>query len=73
MKLRTFYKIYYKHRLQKANHILKFYILFIIPFKYLINLFYLPRIVNLDEFDDKFGLNETNDLSKLFDFCIPLL
>ena len=68
MKLRTFYKIYYKHRLQKANHILKFYILFIIPFKYLINLFYLPRIVNLDEFDDKFGLNETNDLSKLFDF-----
>tara|TARA_E500000178_G_C17013351_1_gene751621 strand:- start:1454 stop:2308 length:855 start_codon:yes stop_codon:yes gene_type:complete len=68
MKLRTFYKIYYKHRLEKANHILKFYILLVIPFKYLINLLYLPKIINLDEFDDRFGLNETKDLSKLFDF-----
>ena len=68
MKLRTFYKIYYKHRLEKANHILKFYILLIIPFKYLINLLYLPKIINLDEFDDRLGLNETKDLSKLFDF-----
>ena len=68
MKLRTFYNIYYKHRLEKANYILKFYILVLIPFKYLINLFYLPKIVNLDAFDDRFGLSETNDLSKLFDF-----
>ena len=68
MKLRTFYKIYYKHRLEKANHILKFYILLVIPFKYLINLLYLPKIINLDEFDDRLGLNETKDLSKLFDF-----
>jgi len=68
MKLRTFYKIYYEHRYKKANHILKLYILLVIPIKYLINLIYLPKIINLDNFVDRFGLNETTDLSKLFDF-----
>lgn len=68
MKLRTFYKIYYKHRFVKANYFLKFYILIVIPIKYLINLIYLPKITNLDNFEDKFGLNETKDLGKLFDF-----
>ena len=68
MKLRTFYKIYYEHRYKKANHILKLYILILIPIKYFINLIYLPKIINLDEFVDRFGLNETTDLSKLFEF-----
>ena len=68
MKLRTFYKIFYEHRFKKANYILKFYILFIIPIKYLINLIYLPKIINLDNFVDRYGLNETKDLGKLFDF-----
>ena len=68
MKLRTFYRIFYEHRFKKANYILKFYILFIIPIKYLINLIYLPKIINLDNFVDRYGLNETKDLGKLFDF-----
>ena len=68
MKLRTFYKIYYEHRFKKANNILKFYILIVVPVKYLINLIYLPKIINLDQFVDKFGLNETTNLGKLFDF-----
>ncbi len=68
MKLRTFYKIYYEHRFKKANHILKLYILTLIPIKYLINLIFLPRVINLDKFVDRFGLNETTDLGKLFDF-----
>ena len=68
MKLRTFYKIYYEHRFKKANNILKLYILIVIPIKYLINLIYLPKIIDLDKFVDKSGLNETADLSKLFDF-----
>ena len=68
MKLRTFYKIYYEHRFKKANHILKLYILIVIPIKYFINLVYLPKIINLDKFDDRFGLSETSDLGKLFDF-----
>ena len=68
MKLRTFYKIYYEHRFKKANHILKLYIIIIIPIKYLINLIYFPKIIDLDKFVDKSGLNNTTDLSKLFDF-----
>ena len=68
MKLRTFYKIFYEHRFKKANYILKFYILFVTPIKYLINLIYLPKIINLDNFVDRYGLNETKDLGKLFDF-----
>ena len=68
MKLRTFYKIFYEHRFKKANYILKFYIIFVTPIKYLINLIYLPKIINLDNFEDKYGLNETKDLGKLFDF-----
>ena len=68
MKLRTFYKIYYEHRFKKANHILKLYILIVIPIKYVINLIYLPKIINLDEFVDRSGLNETSDLGKLFDY-----
>ena len=68
MKLRTFYRIFYEHRFKKANYILKFYILFVIPIKYLINLIYLPKIINLDNFVDRHGLNETKDLGKLFDF-----
>ena len=66
MKLRTFYKIYITDL--KTNHILKSYILIVIPIKYLINLIYLPKIIDLDKFVDKSGLNETADLSKLFDF-----
>ena len=68
MKLRTFYKIFYEHRFKKANSILKFYIIFVTPIKYLINLIYLPKIINLDNFVDRYGLNETKDLGKLFDF-----
>ena len=68
MKLRTFYKIFYEHRFKKANYILKSYIIFVTPIKYLINLIYLPKIINLDNFVDKYGLNETKDLDKLFDF-----
>ena len=68
MKLRTFYKIYYEHRFKKANHILKLYILIVVPIKYFINLIYLPKIINLDKFEDRFGLSETSDLGKLFDF-----
>ena len=68
MKLRTFYKIFYEHRFKKANYILRFYIIFVTPIKYLINLIYLPKIINLDNFVDRYGLNETKDLGKLFDF-----
>jgi hypothetical protein len=48
MRIKTFYNIFYRHRVQKANIFLKFYILIILPFRYLINIPYLPKVINLD-------------------------
>ena len=48
MNLKTFYKIYYKHRFKKASPILKIYLFFSIFIKYLINLFYIQKVVNVD-------------------------
>ena len=68
MKLKTFYKIYYRHRVSKANVLLKIYLFFVIPIKYFLNLFYIKRKVNLDNYsqDNKF-LFEKN-LNFLFEF-----
>ena len=50
MKLTTFYKIYYRHRIKKASFILKIYLIITVFFKYLFNLFYLPKTKNLDDY-----------------------
>ena len=39
MNFNTFYKIYYRHRIQKASQLLKLYLYLIIPIKYLLNYF----------------------------------
>ena len=68
MNIQSFYKIYYKHRVQKASIILKIYILFALPFNYLINKFYYPRIINLDEFSKKNDFLYKKNLSFLFQY-----
>ena len=50
MKLTTFYKIYYRHRVKKASFVLKIYLILTIFFKYILNLFYLPKTKNLDDY-----------------------
>ena len=50
MKLTTFYKIYYRHRIKKASFVLKIYLITTFFFKYIFNIFYLPRIKNLDDY-----------------------
>ena len=50
MKLSTFYKIYYRHRIKKASFVLKIYLILTIFFKYILNLFYLPKKKNLDNY-----------------------
>ena len=68
MNLKTFYRIYYKHRVEKASHILKFYLFLIIPFVYFLNFFFLNKKVNLDLFSKRnFSLFEKN-LDFLFEF-----
>lgn len=67
MKLSTFYKLFYRHRFKKANLFLKFYLILIIYFKYLINLPFIPKKTNLD--NEKFEfLFEKKDLTELFDY-----
>ena len=53
MKLKTFYKIYYRHRIKKASFILKIYLILTNFFKYILNLFYLPKTKNLDDYSKK--------------------
>ena len=68
MKLKTFYRIYYRHRVAKASYILKFYLFLIIPFVYFLNFFLFKKKINLDLFSKKnFSLFE-KDLSFLFEF-----
>jgi len=61
MKLSSFYSIYYKHRVDKAKFILKIYIFFILPFSYLLNLFFLPKVKNLDKINDDSFNNKSLD------------
>ena len=50
MKLSTFYKIYYLHRIEKAKVLLKLYLFLIIPFRYLANFPFFQKKINLDNF-----------------------
>ena len=66
MKIRTFYKIYYEHRLRKSSLILKIYILAILPLNYLLNKFLLQSIKNLDQYSKKNENLFHQDLNFLF-------
>ena len=68
MKLNTFYKIFYEHRVKKANILLKVYLIFILPFKYLINLPFVPKKINLDQLEKNNLILPTKSLNDLFNF-----
>ena len=68
MNLKTFYRIYYRHRVKKASYILKFYLFLIIPFVYFLNFFFFKKKINLDLYSKRnFSLFEKN-LDFLFEF-----
>ena len=67
MRIKTFYNIFYRHRVQKANIFLKVYILIILPFRYLINIPYLPKVINLDYHAKKNSELFKKDLDFLFE------
>jgi len=48
MRFNTFYKIYYRHRFQKASFVLKIYLSLSIIVKYFINLFYIQKTIDVD-------------------------
>ena len=68
MKLQTFYKIYYKHRIIKANLLLKIYLLFVIPIKYFLNLPYLKKKLNLEKYTQNNKFLFEKNLNFLFEF-----
>ena len=68
MKFNTFYKIFYEHRVKKANIFLKTYLIFILPFKYLINLPFVPKKINLDKLEKNNLILPTKSLNDLFNF-----
>ena len=68
MNLKTFYILFYKHRLEKANILRKIYIFLIIPIKFILNLFYLPSKKNLDSFSEENAYLFSKDLNFLFEY-----
>ena len=68
MKLKTFYNIYYRHRIQKASYLLKVYLFVSLIIKYIVNLYYLPKKKNLDNFSKKNSYLFSKDLNFLCEF-----
>ena len=68
MKLQTFYKIYYRHRIIKANLLLKIYLLIVIPIKYFFNLPYIKKKINLENYSQNNKFLFEKNLNFLFEF-----
>jgi hypothetical protein len=68
MKIKTYFKIYYQHRVNKANFFLKVYLYLIIPFRYLLNVPYLKKKINLDNFSKKNNFLFDKNLNYLFEY-----
>ena len=68
MNFNTFYKIYYKHRFKKASLIFKIYLSFAVLVKYLINLFYMQKLVNIDNLSLKKNYLYEKNLNFLFEY-----
>ena len=67
MNLRTFYRLFYKHRIAKASFFLRLYIFIVVPLKYIINVFYFEKKVNLDLYKNEFSELSKKDLNSLFE------
>jgi len=67
MNLRTFYRLFYKHRIKKASFFLKLYIIIVVPLKYLVNIFYFEKKVDLDSYKNNFSDLFTKNLNTLFE------
>ncbi len=68
MKLKTFYNIFYRHRVQKASNLLRLYLFITLLIKYAVNLCYLPKKKNLDNFSEKNSYLFNKDLNFLCEF-----
>ena len=67
MNLRTFYRLFYKHRITKASFFLRLYIFIVVPIKYIINIFYFEKKVNLDLYKNQISELSKKNLNALFE------
>jgi len=68
MNLKTFYKIYYKHRFKKASLTLKVYLFFSIFIRYVLNSFYIQKTINVDDLSLKKKFLYEKNLNFLFEY-----
>ena len=68
MKFTTFYKLFYKHRFKKSSGILRIYLYIILPIKYLLNIFFFPKKINLDLLGQKKTNLYQENLNFLFEY-----
>ena len=66
MKYQTFIKIYYSHRIIKANLLRRIFYKIFLPLFYLVNKFLYPKIINLDNYQKKNSELFYKDLNYLF-------
>ena len=68
MNLRTFYRIYFRHRIKKANFFLKIYLYLNLLIRYFLYLFYFEKRINLDEYSKVNNQLFGQDLHFLFEY-----
>ena len=68
MNIITFYKIFYRHRFKKASPALKIYLYFSVFVKYILNLFYIQKTVDVDNLSLKKNYLYDKDLNFLFEY-----
>lgn len=68
MNVRTFYKIFYEHRIKKSSIILKLYILIFFPINYFLNKIFFESKKNLDLFSKKNQILFDKDFKFLFEY-----
>ena len=68
MKIKTFYRLFYRHRIDKALFLRKIYLIIILPIKYLYNYFYLEKKKDLDQFSLQNSSLFSKNLNFLFQF-----
>ena len=68
MKFKTFYKLFYKHRFKKSSLVLRFYLFIVLPIRFLLNIFFFPKKIDLDLLENKFPNLYKKNINFLFEY-----
>ena len=68
MKFKTFYKLFYAHRFKKSSSVLKLYLYIVLPIRYLLNIFFLQKKIDLDLLEQSSPDLYKKELNFLFEY-----